>query len=43
MIGYMRKVAMLGAFTVGFEKPSESCLLLLVALLGLIDTPLHSC
>ena len=36
-----RKVAMLRTFTVGFEKVLKSCLLLLAALSGLIDTPLH--
>ena len=34
---------MLRAFTVGFQKDYKSCLLLLVALPGLIDTLLHSC
>ena len=34
---------MLRAFTVGFQKVYENCLLLLVALSGLIDTLLHSC
>ena len=38
-----RKVAMLRAFTVGFEKILKSCLSLLAALPGLIDTLLHSC
>ena len=33
---------MLRAFTVGFQKVYESCLLLLVAFPGLIDTLLHS-
>ena len=33
-----RKVAMLRAFTVGFEKASKICLVLLVALPSLIDT-----
>ena len=32
---------MLSAFTVGFEKVLKSCLLLLAALPGLIDTSLH--
>ena len=39
----LRKIAMLGAFTVGFEKVLMSCLLLVAALPGLIDTLLHSC
>ena len=33
-----RKVAMLHAFTIGFLESFKSCLLLLVALPGLIDT-----
>ena len=33
-----RKVATLRAFTVGFLENFQSCLLFLVALLGLIDT-----
>ena len=34
---------MFRGFTVGFEKVLKSCLLLLAALPGLIDTVLHSC
>ena len=38
-----RKVAILRAFTVGFQKALKRCLLLLVAFPGLIDFLLHSC
>ena len=38
-----RKVAMLRAFTVDFQKVLKSCLLLLAAFAGLIDTLLHRC
>ena len=38
-----KKVAMICAFTVGFEKVLKELIFLLVALSGLIDTLLHSC
>ena len=38
-----RKVAMLRAFAVGFEKVLKSCLLVVEALPGLIEIFLHSC
>ena len=38
-----RKVAMLRAFAVGLLEIFRSCLSLLVAMPGLIDTLLHSC
>ena len=38
-----RKIAMLCTFAVGFEKVPKSCLVLLAALPGLVNTLLHSC
>ena len=38
-----RKLAVLHAFNVGFQKVCQGCILLLVALLGLINIPFQNC